>query len=67
MKILHNQIRVILIIYFKIFDDMVNYCDQNLAENYYTRDSHNNISCINISQTYHILPRRKQYDPIQIV
>ena len=38
---------------------MVNYSDQTLAENYYTRSRHNNISCINISQTYHILPRKK--------
>ena len=37
---------------------MVTDSNQTLAENYYTRGRHNNISCIYISQNYHMLPRK---------
>ena len=35
--------------YICVFDDMVTKSNQNLAESYYTRDRHNNVSCIYIS------------------
>jgi transposase InsO family protein len=40
-----------------VFDDMMTDSNQNLAESYYTRGRHNNISSIYISQSYHRLPR----------
>jgi transposase InsO family protein len=41
-----------------VFDDMVTESNQSLAESYYTRGRHNNVSCIYISQSYHMLPRQ---------
>ena len=41
-----------------VFDDMVTESNQSIAENYYTRGRHNNVSCIYISQSYHMLPRQ---------
>ena len=41
-----------------VFDNMVTESNQNSAESYYTRGRHNNVSCIYISQSYHLLPRQ---------
>jgi ABC-type lipoprotein export system ATPase subunit len=41
-----------------VFDDMITDSNQSLAESYYTRGRHNNVSCIYISQSYHMLPRQ---------
>merc|ERR1712055_592872 len=41
-----------------VFDDMITESNQKLAESYYTRGRHNNVSCIYISQSYHMLPRQ---------
>ena len=41
-----------------VFDDMITDSKLNLAEAYYTRGRHNNISCVYISQSYHMLPRQ---------
>jgi ABC-type cobalamin/Fe3+-siderophores transport system ATPase subunit len=37
-----------------VFDDMMTDSNQSLAENYYTRGRHNNVSCIYISRNYHV-------------
>ena len=41
-----------------VFDDLITESNQNLAGNFYTRGRHNNVSCIYISQSYHMLPRQ---------
>ena len=41
-----------------VFDDLITESNQNLAGNFYTRGRHNNLSCIYISQSYHMLPRQ---------